>query len=100
MGPLADHGDGVHHEDAGPRTARFVVVETTTRTHLPGGARPQYCVQDFRKKVTHWPGRVWERAAAQTLRDELEREARRRGEAVTVPLTPGTATTREARGRG
>jgi hypothetical protein len=86
---LADRGDGLHSE--GARTERFAVVEVTAY-----GAQ-QYLVHDFRRHTTHFPERPWKRSEAEALRAALNGQARARGEALTVPLTPGPEVLRRAR---
>jgi hypothetical protein len=86
---LADRVDSPHTE--GGRTARFAVVEVTAY-----GAQ-QYLVRDFRRHTTHFPERPWKRSEADALRATLNAAARARGEALTVPLTPGTEVLRRAR---
>lgn len=86
---LADRVDSPHTE--GGRTERFAVVEVTAY-----GAQ-QYLVHDFRRHTTHFPERPWKRSEADALRAVLNAAARARGEALTVPLTPGTEVLRRAR---
>jgi hypothetical protein len=91
---LADRVDNPHTE--GGRTERFAVVEVTAYHGIAGGAQ-QYLVHDFRRHTTHFPERPWKRSEAEALRAALNGQARARGEALTVPLTPGTEVLRRAR---